>query len=133
MGLSIQGLGRQLRAAFDGIVLQRFQEAADEVEVRLQLPDQEQRRLDSLPQLPVKLPNGRFVPLESVAQWESAQGFEALRHFKGDLSVNVSADVNASLNNTSEIVASLQDSTIPVLESRYGIEVNVEGRSASQP
>ncbi|MEM7561987.1 MAG: efflux RND transporter permease subunit, partial [Pseudomonadota bacterium] len=132
MGLSMRDLGRQLRAAFDGIVLQRFQEGADEVEVRLQLPDQEQRRLDSLPRLPVKLPNGQFVPLESVAQWESAQGFEALRHYKGDLSVNVSADVDASVNNTSEIVTRLESSTIPTLESRYGINVSVEGRAASQ-
>ena len=132
LGLSITDLGRQLRAAYDGIILERFQSGADEVEVRLQLPDAEQRRLDSLLQLPIKLPNGEFVALESVVNWRSAQGFETLRHFNGRLSVDVSADVDAALNNTAEIVNDLQQFTLPELSSKYGINYSVEGRSASQ-
>ena len=132
LGLSITDIGRQLRAAYDGIILQRFQQGADEVEVRLQLPDSEQRRLDSLLHLPIKLPNGGFVALETVANWRSAQGFETLRHFNGSLSVDVSADVNAALNNTAEIVADLNQFTLPALASKYGIQYSVEGRSASQ-
>ncbi len=131
-GLSITDIGRQLRAAYDGIVLQRFQQGADEVEVRLQLPDAERRRLDSLPHLPIKLPNGEFVSLETVADWRSAQGFETLRHFNGSLSANVSADVNPAINNTSEIVTDLTQTTLPALASRYGIQYSIEGRSASQ-
>jgi multidrug efflux pump subunit AcrB len=132
LGLSITDIGRQLRAAYDGIILQRFQQGADEVEVRLQLPQSEQRRLDSLLHLPILLPNGEFVALETVANWRSAQGFETLRHFNGSLSVDVSADVNAALNNTAEIVADLTQFTLPALASKYGIQYSVEGRSASQ-
>ena len=132
LGLSITDIGRQLRAAYDGIILQRFQQGADEVEVRLQLPEAEQRRLDNLLHLPIKLPNGDFVALETVANWRSAQGFETLRHFNGRLSVDVSADVNASLNNTAEIVADLTQFTLPALASKYDIQYSIEGRSASQ-
>jgi multidrug efflux pump subunit AcrB len=132
LGLSITDIGRQLRAAYDGIILQRFQQGADEVEVRLQLPESEQRRLDSLLHLPIKLPNGEFVSLETVANWRSAQGFETLRHFNGNLSVDVSADVNAALNNTAEITADLTQFTLPALASKYGIQYSVEGRTASQ-
>lgn len=130
--LSINDLGRQLRAAYDGIVIQRFQQGADEIEVRLQLPRQQQRQLSSLFQLPIKLPNGEFVPLESVANWESNQGFEALRHFNGLLSVDVTADVDAAVNSTIEIVQGMQESTLPALASRYGVQYSVEGSSASQ-
>jgi multidrug efflux pump subunit AcrB len=132
LGLSIKDIGRQLRAAYDGIVLQRFQQGADEIEVRLQLPDAEQRSLTSLYQLPIKLPGGEFVPLESVAIWSSNQGFETLRHFNGNLSVDVTADVNPTINNTAEIVNDLLLSTLPSLASRYGINYSIEGRSASQ-
>jgi multidrug efflux pump subunit AcrB len=82
--------------------------------------------------LPILLPNGEFVALESVANWRSAQGFETLRHFNGQLSVDVSADVNSALNNTAEIVVDLQQFTLPELTSKYGVQVSVEGRSASQ-
>jgi len=132
LGLSIKDIGRQLRAAYDGIILQRFQEGADEVEVRLQLPDAEKRSMTSLFQLPIQLPNGKFVPLESVANWSSNQGFEALRHFNGKLSVDVTADVDPATNNTTDIVSDLRASTLPLLSSRYGINYSLEGRSASQ-
>ncbi len=132
LGLSIGDLGRQLRAAYDGIIIQRFQQGADEVEVRLQLPRRAQRRLSSLFQLPVKLPDGEFVPLESVADWQSSQGFEALRHFNGKLSTDVTADVDANANSTIEIVRGLQQSTLPALASQYGIQYSVEGSSASR-
>ena len=132
LGLTINDIGRQLRAAFDGIVLQRFQQGADEVEVRLQLPDSEKRSMSSLFQLPIKLPNGEFVPLESVANWTSNQGFEVLRHFNGRLSVDVTADVDASVNNIAEIVNDLRQSTLPALASQYSIRHSIEGRSASQ-
>ena len=131
-GLSIQSLGRQLRAAYDGIILQRFQQGADEVEVRLQLPDSERRNLTSLDQLPIRLPSGEFVALETVASWKSAQGFESLRHFNGFLSVDVTADVNPTINSSAEIIAELQKSTLPLLEGRYNLKSSVEGRAASQ-
>jgi len=132
LGLSISELGRQLRAAYDGIVIQRFQQDADEVEVRLQLPRQEQRQLSSLFQLPIRLPNGNFVPLESVANWESNQGFEALRHYNGELSADVTADINDDVNSSSDVVEALTQTTLPELASQYGVRYSIEGRSASQ-
>ncbi|MCP4077138.1 MAG: efflux RND transporter permease subunit [Gammaproteobacteria bacterium] len=132
LGLSIVDLGRQLRAAYDGILLQRFQDGADEVDVRIQLPDSEKRYLTSLDELPVQLADGRFVPLNSVASWESRQGFETLRHSDGLLAVSVTADVNEEINNTEEITADLRDLTLPELTSRYGIGYSLEGRAASQ-
>jgi multidrug efflux pump subunit AcrB len=131
-GLSLRDIGRQLRAAYDGIIIQRFQQGADEIEVRLQLPGHQQRRLSSLLQLPVRLPDGEFVPLQSVVEWQSNQGFEALRHFNGRLSVDVTADVDASVNSTLEIVQGLQQTTLPLLASQYGIQYSVEGSSASR-
>jgi len=132
LGLSISDVGRQLRAAYDGIIIQRFQQDADEIEVRLQLPQQQQRQLSSLFQLPIRLPDGNFVPLESVANWESNQGFEALRHYNGQLSADVTADVNADITSNSEVVENLTQSTLPALATQYGIQYSIEGRSASQ-
>ncbi len=132
LGLTITDLGRQLRAAYDGIRLQRFQDGADEVEVRIQLPDAEQRSLTSLDQLPIRLPSGEFAPLGSVASWRSKLGFEALRHSDGRLSVSVTGDVDPALANTQQIVDGLALSTLPELTSRYGISYSFEGRAASQ-
>ena len=132
LGLSISEVGRQLRAAYDGIVIQRFQQEADEIEVRLQLPQQEQRQLSSLFQLPIRLPDGNLVPLESVANWESNQGFEALRHYNGQLSADVTADINEDVISNAEVVDILTEDTLPALATQYGIRYSIEGRSASE-
>ncbi len=132
LGLTITGLGRQLRAAFDGIRLQRFQQGEDEVEVRIRLPDIERRYLSSLQQLPIQLPSGDFVPLGSVASWHSRQGFETLRHSDGLLAVTVTADVDAAVNNTQKIVETLKSSTLPELATRFDIQYSLEGRAAYQ-
>jgi multidrug efflux pump subunit AcrB len=132
LGLSIVDLGRQLRAAYDGIRLQRFQDGADEVEVRIQLPDRERRYLNSLEQLPVQLPDGSFVPLQSVASWSSRQGFEALRHANGSLAVSVTADVNTEINNIEQILNDLDQSALPDIASRYSIDYSLEGGAANQ-
>ncbi len=132
LGLTVEELGKQLRAAYDGLLLQRFQEGTDEVDVRIQLPDSEKRYLASLEQLPIQLPNGEFIPLVSVVNWESQQGFEALRHTNGLLAVSVTADVNPAVNNTQQIVSDLKKSTLPQLASKYGVQFTLEGRAASQ-
>ncbi len=132
LGLTINSLGQQLRAAFDGIRLQRFQQGADEVEVRIQLPQNEKRYLGSLQDLPIMIPGGQFVALGSIANWHSRQGFETLRHADGLLAVTVTADVDAEVNNTQQIVEQLKASTLPELASRFDVQYSLEGRAANQ-
>ncbi len=132
LGLTVADLGQQLRAAFDGRLVQIFQDGADEVEVRVRLPDEERYRLGSLYRLNIRLPNGESVPLTAVAEWRSRRGFEVLRHAEGRLAVEVSADVDSGLNNVGDIIESLSSVTLPELQSRYGISYSFEGRSEDQ-
>lgn len=48
LGLTVDNVGRQLRAAFDGQLVQIFQDGDDEVEVRVMLPDSERNTLATL-------------------------------------------------------------------------------------
>jgi multidrug efflux pump subunit AcrB len=80
----------------------------------------------------IRLPDGTSVPLTTVAQWRSQRGFEILRHAEGKLAVEVSADVDSDVNNAGAIIESLTASTLPEIESTYGISYSFEGRSADQ-
>jgi multidrug efflux pump subunit AcrB len=132
LGLTVAELGRQLRSAFDGRLIQIFQDGPDEVEVRVQLPKAERERLSSLWRINVRLPSGEFVPLQSVAQWTSRRGFEALRHANGKLAVEVIAEVDRNINNANRVLASLETDVLPELAARYHIDYSFEGRSADQ-
>ncbi len=131
-GLSLEDLGQQLRAALNGIILQRFQQGADEVDVVLQLPRSETDYLMNLDALPIRLPDGGFAPLGSLVSWRSQQGFENLRHADGRLAVEVTADVDEAVNSVAAIQKELRRNLLPELASRYGVETSLEGGAARE-
>tara|TARA_R110002050_G_scaffold71891_3_gene154774 strand:+ start:180171 stop:183314 length:3144 start_codon:yes stop_codon:yes gene_type:complete len=132
LGLTVDNVGRQLRAAFDGQLVQIFQDGDDEVEVRVMLPDVERNTMATLENLMIRLPKGGSAPLSSVVEFEARRGFDVLRHTDSKLAIHVTATVDASLNNSNEILATLQKDLLPDLTSRYGVTVGFEGRAEEQ-
>jgi multidrug efflux pump subunit AcrB len=132
LGVTTELLGRQLRAAFDGYLAQLVQVGQDELEVRVLLPRDERARLDALEQLTIRVPSGDFVPLATVARWESRRGFEALRHAGGRLAVEVTADIDRAQNTPDQVRLALERDLLPDLVDRYGVGYSFEGRAADQ-
>jgi multidrug efflux pump subunit AcrB len=132
LGLTVADLGRQLRTAFDGQLVQIFQDGPDEVEVRVRLPEAERDRLGSLQRLSIRLPSGESVPISAVASWRSQRGFEILRHAEGRLAVEVTADVDSRESSVGDLTASLEAGALRELGERFPIEYSFEGRSADQ-
>ncbi|MCB1858861.1 MAG: efflux RND transporter permease subunit [Gammaproteobacteria bacterium] len=131
-GLTLAELGRQMRTAFDGRLVQIFQDGPEEVEVRVRLKEQDRASTGTLYRLNIRLPDGDQVPLTSVADWESRRGFEILRHAEGRLAVEVTADVDTGRANPDRIISALERDTLPEIANRYGISYSQEGRSADQ-
>ena len=132
LGLITENIGRQLRAAFDGELVQVFQTADEEIEVRVRLVDEERNHLAVLNGLQLVAPSGNAVPLQSLVTFEPRKDFDARRHTDGRLAVRVSADVDTSLNNSNRILSELAETYLPELTSRYGISYTFEGRAADQ-
>jgi len=132
LGLTIDNVGQQLRNAFDGQLVQIFQDGDDEVEVRVMLPDKERNTLATLESFMVRLPQGGSAPLSSVVAFETKRGFDALRHSDGRLAIHVTATVDSSLNNADKIINELEENFIANLTSRYAIDVAFEGRAEEQ-
>jgi len=132
LGLTLDDLSKQLRAGLDGKLVQLFQDGPEEVEVRVRLPADERASLNLLERFTVRTPNGDWVPLTTVAHWDTRQGFDALRHAESRLAVEVLASVNSAIANSNEIMAGLSDVTMPALEAKYGIQWSYQGRAADQ-
>ena len=132
LGVTTQLLGTQLRAAFDGHLAQLVQVGQDELEVRVLLPRGERTRLDALEHLRIRVPSGQFVPLDTVADWETRRGFEALRHANGRLAAEVTADINRAQGTPDQVRQTLEQDLLPPLVERYGVSYSFEGRAADQ-
>ncbi|MEO1880252.1 MAG: efflux RND transporter permease subunit [Methylococcales bacterium] len=132
LGLTTATLGQQLRTAFDGKLIQLFQDGINEVEVRVTLPENERQNLSALDHLEIVLDSGQTVPLSSVVEWSSKRGFEVLRHAEGELAIEISAEVDPKVNNANSILSTLEKSTLVELASTYAVTYSLQGRSADQ-
>ncbi|WP_127120194.1 efflux RND transporter permease subunit [Thiomicrospira sp. S5] len=132
LGFTYASLGQQLADAFSGRLAQIFTDGEDEVEVRVQYPRDEQAKLATLGSMQVMTPDGQSVPLSSVAKWKNQQGFDAVRHVDGRLTITVKAEVDKSVNNANRILAQLQETTLKALVAQYGLSYSLEGQSANQ-
>ncbi|WP_166263995.1 efflux RND transporter permease subunit [Marinobacter caseinilyticus] len=132
VGLNIEDVGRQMRAALDGQLLQVFYDAHDEVEVRILLPKAERELQRTLDSLPIVTPSGDTAPLENIIRLESRRGLALLRHTNGQLGVSVTADVDSSVTNANQVISDLQQDTLPAILSQYGIEATFKGKAEEQ-
>ncbi|HAD38175.1 MAG TPA: acriflavin resistance protein [Gammaproteobacteria bacterium] len=132
LGLSVENLGRQLRAGYEGYLVQVMADNNDEVEVRVVLPDDERNRLDSLNEFEVMLPGGGTVPFANIVTLQTRRGFDSIRHVEGNLAITVTGDVDDAVNNDNRIIANLKQNTLPGLEQRHSVRFSFEGRQADQ-
>lgn len=132
LGLSVNSIGQQLRAGFDGQLLQIYHEDQDEIEVRIMLPDAERDQQNSLGSFPVVIGDGEVVPLENVIQLTSRRGLELLRHSEGRLGIHVTGDVDSAVTNANKVTTELAELTLPDLVQRYGISYSLEGKAEEQ-
>ena len=132
LGLSTADIGQQLRAGFEGEIVQIIQIDGDEVEVRVTSSDAERKHLRGLESMPVRLPDGRSAPLGNVVTLHARRGFERLRHSGGQLAVKVTADVIEQIANANRIRADLQQDILPQLSARYPVQFAFTGQAEDQ-
>jgi len=131
-GLNLNSVGRQLRSAFDGQLVQIFHRNEDEIEVRVVLPDSERDRLSALEQLPILLPDGSSVPLANIVEFTDKQGLDRLQRVNGQLAINVSGDLDEAVANANEIITDLRAGQLQQIIANYGIQASFEGRNKNQ-
>ena len=132
IGLNITEVGQQLRAAFDGILVQIFQVQNDELEVTLTLPKAERDKISDLNNFHIHLPDGQFAPLPSIVNLKSRKGFDALRHSQTLLTIGVTADVDRAQNNANRILNELAEDYLPQLAQKYSLQYFYEGQASRQ-
>jgi len=132
LGLTMEDVGAQLRAAFNGRIAQIFHEPDEEIEVRVILPDNERKKLLTLESLPIITPQKESTPLANVVDIRDQRGLNILRHTDTLLTSHVTAEVDPQITNANKIIDELLTTIIPSVESTYGIQTRLKGRAEEQ-
>ncbi len=132
VGLTVANVGSQLRAAFDGKLLQIFYDNNEETEVRIMLPANERHFQSALQRLPIITPTGQAIPLSNVITLESRRGLELLRHTDAKLGVHVTAEVDNNVTNANIVLKKMQETIIPALLDKYGLKATYKGKAEEE-
>ncbi len=133
LGLSLADLGRQVRQGFFGEEAQRIQRGREDVRVMVRYPADQRRSLGDLEDMRIRTPQGAQVPFGQVAIASHGRGFDTIQRTERQRAVNVTTDVDLTLGNPNEIIASLEAGVLPELLARYpGIRYSFEGEQQQQ-
>ncbi len=132
-GVTLSDLGRQVRQAFYGEEAQRIQRGRDDVRIMVRFPEGDRRSLANLESMRIRTPDGGEVPFAEVAEAAPGSGFSTIRRVDRKRAINVTADVDATRANASEIIADLRENTLPgILKDFPAVSFSFEGEQREQ-
>ncbi|MHC4940800.1 MAG: efflux RND transporter permease subunit [Planctomycetota bacterium] len=128
LGLTTADIANQLRHAIFGFEVQDLQEEDEEVTVRVLLPETERSSIEDLGRLRIAAPAGGRVPLEEIAELETARGYASLSRVDGKRAFTVQATIDRSQANANELTAKLGEDLEDLPERFRGLTWSFEGQ-----
>ena len=119
LGLTLEALAGQTRAAFFGAEAVRVQRGREEVRVYVRLPADERNSITDVEGYLLRTPSGAEVPVTSVASLNPGVSPPAIRRRDGQRVVTVTADVDPTVISGGEANSILVDSILADLTAVY--------------
>ncbi len=128
LGLTVEDLARQVYAGYYGQEAVRLQRGRDDIRVKVRYTEAERGRLSDFQDMRIRTPDGRAVPLLSVADVTFAPGYATITRTDGMRRVAVSAAVDTNKANANEILNQLAVADFPRLQDQYpGLFISSQG------
>ncbi len=129
MGVRTADLAETVRAAYYGEEVMRVQRGRHEVKIMVTYPREDRRLLSNFDEIRVRLDDGVQRPITELAEIDVVRSYSEINRIDQSRSITVSADLDETVGNASEIVADLQANFMPVLRREHPkIRVRWEGQ-----
>ncbi len=130
-GMTASSIAGQLSAAFQGVTADEIQIGRESYEIDVRLAKDEQDSLADLDYFQFVLPDGKQVPLDTLATIESGRDWSRIARVNGQRAVTVRGDVNPNIVSGSGLVAKFQAEHAEELQQKYpAVTFDFEGESA---
>ncbi|MEM6586309.1 MAG: efflux RND transporter permease subunit, partial [Pseudomonadota bacterium] len=119
LGLTLEDLAGQVRAAFFGAEAVRVQRGRQDVRVYVRLPEEERNSIADIERLRVRVPGGGFTSLTAVAEASFTEAPATIRREDGRRAVTISADVDDSAVTSTEATRFIEEEVLPPIIADY--------------
>jgi multidrug efflux pump subunit AcrB len=133
LGITLESLAQQVRAAYFGAEAVRVQRGRDEVRVYVRLPDAERSSLADLNRYRIRTPAGDFVPLHELAEISLGYGTSTLLRIDGRRVTSVLAEVDPAIVTGAQVNARIVGDVLPRLQAEIpGLSYTMGGEQREQ-
>jgi multidrug efflux pump subunit AcrB len=126
-GLNPAEIARTIRLLFDGEVLASMQHQGEKLELRLRALSSQYQSIDQLLQLPLALPTGGTIPLQTVVSVDVDRGKANIRHYNFRRAITLSADLNKAEMDTLEANNKLIEEWQRIKDNYPGVNLDFTG------
>jgi len=133
LGLTLDDLARQVRAAFYGIEAQRIQRGTQEVRIMVRYSGEERISIGNLESMYIRTADGAEVPFKSVADARLQESYSSIVRNNGKRSAVISANADLTKVEPGLVVSSVADKFGAILAQKYPeVELSLGGASREQ-
>ena len=118
LGVSVQDLASQVRAAFFGAEAERIQRGGEDVRVYVRLPEDERNSIGDVEQFNIRTPGG-FVPLGALAQATFTEAPATIQREDGRRQVTITAEVDEEVITGQRAANFIATETMPPISVDY--------------
>ncbi|MDM8547969.1 efflux RND transporter permease subunit [Candidatus Venteria ishoeyi] len=130
LGVDARALTEQVRAAFQGMKIDKFPVGPETYEVNLRLAAHDRLMPDQLEQLTITSPKGELIPLTTIAEIEEVRGWARIHRVDGHRAITLQGDVQREIANAQELLTLAKAEIFPVLKTKYPeISIDIQGQS----
>ena len=132
-GVSMMMVAAQVRQAFYGLEVQTVQRGRNELKVILRYPKETRSSISDLENMMILTPDGSTIPVRQIAELSLGEGLSSIERKDRKRSINVTGDVDLTIANANEVIASLTSSVLPKILKKYdSISFSLEGEQQEQ-
>jgi multidrug efflux pump subunit AcrB len=104
LGLTVADVAQNVRIAYDGEVVTNVRYGDEDVAFRIMIEKKARKRLTYLNELLIPNRQARLVPLKEVATLRTGPGPADYRHFDGERTITVEADLDREVTTPLEVI-----------------------------
>lgn len=132
LGISLADLAHQVRWAFHGQEVQRFQRGRDEVRVFVRYPKGERNSFSQLKSMLIKTSDGENIPLEDIAIIRFDRGPAAIQHTDRFRTLHITAEANRQEVRLPQLRRQISQQVDQILQQHPGVLYEQSGEAKEQ-
>ena len=119
LGLTLEDLARQVRAAFFGEEALRVQRGREDLRVYVRLPEEQRNTIADVERYRIRTPDGGVIPLGQLAEVSFGSSPTTIRRQDGRRVLTVTGEVDPSVVTGQEVNLALSGEILPELRGRF--------------